>query len=265
MFGKKNRPRPQTDRIANLPPGLLQTSLLLEGVTAPEMVDFCPSPVSLAVGLQEFVVLEGLSTREADLLLRLAATLRRPTAGRIFHWGRDLFALSRADLYPWRRRLAFVSPFQSLLPRLTILENVTLSQTLNTPWSAAEVAHQHRALLQQLALWEYLPRYPGELPLRQHHLALWARELIKEPHLILGVMAAGQAEQCDAPDLTQYLLPWLEDFHNNRHGAMLLAGPLLDFTYHVADRRLSYQDGFWQDQSLPGRQNHPLLAYLDLL
>ena len=46
--------------------------------------------------LQEFVLLEGLTTREADLLLRLAATLRRPAAGRIFHWGRDLFALSPA-------------------------------------------------------------------------------------------------------------------------------------------------------------------------
>ena len=222
-----------------------------------------PAPISLAVGLNEFVVLEGLTIREADLLLRLAATMRRPAAGRIFHWGRDLFSLSREVLYPWRLRLAFVSPFQSLLPRLTVQENVTLSQTLNTRKTAAQAAQEQRELLTQLALWEYLPLYPGELPLRQYHLALWARELIKQPLLVMGILA-GSAEECDAPALAEHLLPWLEDYQNHRRGAVLLAGPQLDFTYHVADRRLSYRGGIWQEQSLPGRDNQPLIAYLDL-
>ncbi len=264
MFGKlKVRPAAPAAPSATMPRGILQTSVLLEGVTAPELADFCPSPVSLAVGLREFVLLEGLTTREADLLLQMAATLRRPAAGRIFHWGKELFGLSRRALYPWRRRLAFVSPFQSLLPRLTVLENVTLSQTLYTPQAAAEVARQHQTLLEQLALTEYLPRYPGELPVRQYQLALWARELIKQPRLILGVLA-GQAEQCEAPDLAKYLVPWLEEYHNNRRGAVLLAGPWLEFVHHVADRTLNCRDGRWQEQPLPGRDNHPLLAYLDL-
>lgn len=264
MFRKhKNEARPQVEPAENLPPGLLQTSLLMEAVTAPELAESCPGPVSLAVGMREFVILEGLTTREADSLLRLAATLRRPAGGRIFHWGKDLFSLAREDLYPWRRRLALVSPFQSLLPRLTVLENITLSQTLNRPKAAAEVAREQQFLLKQLTLWDYLPRYPGELPLRQYHLALWARELIKEPLLILGVMP-GQAEECDAPTLTEYLLPWLEDYHNHRRGAVLLAGPQLDFTHHVADRLLNCRGGGWQEQSLPGRRDEPLLSYLDL-
>ncbi len=104
------------------------------------------------------------------------------------------------------------------------------------------MAQEQRDLLTQLSLWDYLPLYPGELPLRQYHLALWARELIKEPLLILGVMP-GQAEECDAPTLTEYLLPWLEDYHNSRRGAVLLAGPQLEFTYHVADRRLQLPGG----------------------
>jgi ABC-type polar amino acid transport system ATPase subunit len=265
MFGKRNiSPAPQQHNTQDIPRGILQTSLLLEAVTATELADFCPGPVSLALGLQEFVVLEGLATREADILLRLAATLRRPATGRIFHWGKDLFALSRQALYPWRRRLAFVSPFQSLLPRLTVLENVTRSQTRTTPQTAAEVAQKQQDLLRQLALIEYLSRYPGELPTRQYHLALWARELIKGPHLILGVMA-GLAEKGDAPDLAQYLLPWLADYHNQRQGAVLLAGPLLDFAHHVADRGLDCQGSIWQEQPLPGRINQPLIAYLDLL
>jgi ABC-type lipoprotein export system ATPase subunit len=263
FWHRSMRRRAEAAQKTDLPRGLLQTSVVLEGVTAPELADFCPSPVSLAVGLHEFVVLEGLTTREADALLRLAATLRRPTAGRIFHWGRDLFALSRGELYPWRRRLALVSPFQSLLPRLTVQENVTLSQTLNSPKTPREVAQEQRELLTRFSLWDYLSFYPGELPLRQYHLALWARELIKEPLLILGVMP-GQAEECDAPTLTEHLLPWLEEYHNSRRGAILLAGPQLEFTYLVADRRLHCRGDLWLDQSLPGRQDEPLIRYLDI-
>ena len=249
--------------MTDLPGGLLQTSLLLAGVVAPELAESCPGPISLAVGLQEFVLVEGLSTRNADLLLRMAATLRRPEVGRIFHWGRDLFALSRRALYPWRQQLALVSPLQSLLPRLTVLENVTLSQTLTRFQTAREVAQQHQALLEQLALLEYLPSYPEELPRRQYQLALWARELIKQPRLILGVLA-DQAEACDAPDVVQYLFPWLEEYHNQRRGAVVLAGPALEFGYRVADRRVNCRGGRWQEQPLPGRDNQPLLGYLEL-
>jgi ABC-type ATPase involved in cell division len=263
MFGKKNLKLATQAGNHGIPPESLTTSLLLAAVTAPELVNFFPDPVSLAVGLREFVLLEGLGTREADLLLRLAATLRRPASGRMLHWGQDLFALSRQALYPWRRRLAFVSPFQSLLPRLTVLENVTLSRTLISPQTPREVARQQQDLLNQFALTEYLPRYPGELPARQYHLALWARELIKEPLLILGVMA-GRDEKGDTPDLALDLLPWLENYHTERRGAILLAGPVLDFTYHVADRRLDCRGDDWQEQPLPGRDNHPLISYLNL-
>jgi ABC-type ATPase involved in cell division len=237
---------------------------VLEAVEAPELAEVCQCPVSLTVGLQEFVVVEGLATREADLLLRLAATLRRPARGRIRHWGQDLFALPRQALYPWRRRLAFVSPFQALLPRLTVLENVTLSQTLTTALTAADVAHRQENLLKQLALTDYLPRYPQDLHAREYHLALWARELIKEPLLILGVMA-GVAEKGVAPDLARYLMPWLEDYHRNRRGAILLAGPVLDFAYRAADLRVECQGTFLRERPLPGRGQRPLIDYLDLM
>ena len=256
--------RPQREATPPLPEDILQTSLILAEVAAPEFSEQCPGKISLSVGLEEGVLLEGLSAREADLLLRLAATLRRPAGGRIYHWGRDLFALTRRALYPWRRRLAFVSPFQSLLPRLTVLENVTLSQTLTTPQTAATVGQEHGELLEQLALVEYLSRFPPELPTRQYHLALWARELIKNPQLILGVLA-GQEEPHGAPSLLPHLLPLFQDYRTQRRGAMLLAGPFLEPMHPVADRLLSCRGEFWREQSLPGRWDRPLLGYLNLL
>lgn len=247
-----------------LPAGILQASLIMSEVTAPELFQVCSRSISLTVGLEECVLLQGLSTREADPLLRLAATLRRPAEGRIYHWGRDLFALSRRALYPWRGRLAFVSPFQSLLPRLTVLENVTLYQTLTTPRSAAAVGQDSRKLLEGLDLMEFLSFYPPELPLRQYHLSLWARELIKNPQLILGVLA-GQEESFGAPTLLPHLLPLFRDYRTQRRGAILLAGPFLEPVFPVADRLLSCRGEFWRDQPLPGRRDQPLLSYLNLV
>ncbi|MBM4288571.1 MAG: hypothetical protein FJ135_10580 [Deltaproteobacteria bacterium] len=249
---------------AAVPAEVLQSSLLLENLVLPEALDSCPGPINLTVGLQEFLLIEGLSALEADVLLRTAATLRRPVAGRIYHWGRDLFALPRRSLYPWRKRLAFVSPWQSLLPRLTLLENVTLPLTLATGRSAPELGRQHQALLEQLSLAEYQSSYPGELPARVQHLALWAREMIQQPLLILGVLA-GQEEVYGAPVLAPHLLPLLEDYHRQGRGAIVLAGPFLDWAYPVADRRLSCRENGWEERPLPGRRQHPLINYLKVL
>lgn len=256
--------RPRAAPAFELPVGILQTSLLLETVTTPELAEVHDAPVSLAVGLQEFVLLDGLSVRGADQLLRLAATLRRPSSGRIFHWGRDLFALSRRALYPWRGRLAFVSPFQSLLPRLTVLDNVTLSQTLTSPQSAVGVARRHRPLLEQLGLRAYLDRYPRELPLRHYHLALWARELIKEPRLILGVLDSPE-EPFGGAVLAPYLLPVLEKQHQQNQSAVVLAGPHLEWARPVADRFLLRREDRWQEQPWIQRRHQPLINSLKLL
>ncbi|AEB09396.1 hypothetical protein Desac_1541 [Desulfobacca acetoxidans DSM 11109] len=244
--------------------GLLHTSLVLSEVVAPELKVSRHGPVSLTVGLQEFVLLAGLTAREADYLLRLAATLRPPSGGRIFHWGQDLFSLPRNALYLWRARLAFVSPFQSLLPRLTVLENITLSQTLLTGRSPDEVASQHQVLLNRLDLMPFLADHPRTLPVRAYHLALWARELLKQPELILGLLPSSE-DLYGGPPLTLYLLPLLQEFHARRRGAILLAGPDLASFYHAADRLVRCREDVWQGEPLPGRANQPLIDYLNLL
>lgn len=246
------------------PETAFSTSLLLENVVPaagwqPEL-----GPLSLALGQTEFCLVEGLSTHAADLLLRVAATLQPPLAGRLCHWGREILTLPRRQLYPWRRRLAFVSPWQSLLPRLTVLENITLAQTLTSSRRAEAMAGRQQLPLEQLELTAYLDRYPQELPTRQYHLALWARELLKAPRLILGVLA-GQEEPHGVLVLAPHLFPLLEEHHRQGRGAILLAGPWLAPAHALADRRLTVQADGWQEKPLPRRHHHPLATYLNLL
>lgn len=255
---------PTTEEDARLAASQLTTSLLLAEVVPGPGWDPHVPPVSLRLGLAECCLLEGLAVQPADLLLRTAATLAPPVAGRLYHWGRDLVPLPRRRLYPWRRRLAFISPGHSLLPRLTLEENLNLSQVLTTQQRLGDVAQRHGSLLTQLGLTPYLRLYPRQLPPREYQLALWARELVKEPRLILGVLA-GQEELYGIPELIPRLFPFLAEYHQNRRGAILLAGPWLAPAYGLADRRLVLQADRWQTESLPRRHPQPLAAYLKIL
>ncbi len=147
MFGKlKVTPTPEAAHTADLPLRILQTSLLLEGVTAPELEEFCSEPVSLAVGLSEFVLLEGLTTREADLLLRLAADVAPTGGGPDLPLGPGSVCSESPGPLSLAGKAGLCLPFQSLLPRLSVLENVTLSQTLTTARSARGWCSRNSAL-----------------------------------------------------------------------------------------------------------------------
>jgi len=254
-------PRPEG---APRPAARFTTSLLLADVVPgpgwkPEV-----GPVTLALSLTECCLLEGLAVPRADLLLRAAATLLPPLTGRILHWGEDLFALPRRQLLLRRRRFAFVSPGHALLPRLTLQENLTLAHVLTTKQRAAGLVERQGRLLDQLGLTPYLGKYPRELPPRQYQLAIWARELVKEPRLLLGVLA-GQEDPHGAPALAPYLLPLLQEYHENGRGAILLAGPWLTVVHALADRRLVLREPDWQEEPLPRHHCHPLAAYLNVL
>ncbi len=246
------------------PAARFTTSLLLANVVPG--IDWQPDlgPVSLALRLTECCLLEGLAVQRADLLLRAAATLLPPLTGRIFHWGEDLFALPRRQLLSWRRHLAFVSPKHALLPRLTLQENLTLAQVLATKHRSQDLMPRQGRLLEQLGLTAHLAQYPKELPPRQYQLALWARELVKEPRLLLGVLA-GQEEPYGAPALAPNLLPLLQEYHRHGQGAILLAGPWLAVAHALADRRFVLRDSRWHEEPLPQHHCHPLASYLNVL
>ena len=238
----------------------LTTSLLMMNLVAPEL-KVLPRPFSFQLGLKEFVLLGGLSSRDADLFLRLAARLHHPEAGQILHWGQDLFALPRPQRYQQRGRMAFVSPFQSLLPRLTLGENLVLAKTLTTPISPAAVLDRYQDLWERLQLLPWLQHYPRELPPLCYQLALWGRELTKDPDLILGLLPYPEG---NLTELSRILGPVLINFQARQSGALLLAGPALEFALPVADRLVQASPCGWQEYPLPGRARHSLLRFLPL-
>jgi peptide/nickel transport system ATP-binding protein len=145
--------------------------------------------VSLAVRAGRTLALVGESgcgkTTAGKAMLRLLP----PTAGRVVFAGRDLAALSRAELRASRgtMQIIFQDPYASLNPRMRVAEILAEGmQSLGIGSSDRERTLRIRALLEQVGLpAEALRRYPHEFSGGQRQRIAIARALAVEPRLIV--------------------------------------------------------------------------------
>ncbi len=83
--------------------------------------------ISIEVPTGEFVALLGTSGSGKSSLLNLIAGLDRPTSGAVIVEGKNLAALSRAELAQHRlRTVGMVFQSFNLIPSMTVIENVEL-------------------------------------------------------------------------------------------------------------------------------------------
>jgi ABC-type lipoprotein export system ATPase subunit len=142
--------------------------------------------VDLDIAENELLVITGRSGCGKTTLLNIAAGLARPTAGRVTVDGVDLWSLADAEQSKLRNdSMGFVFQFPSLLPPLTVLQNVTLPLELGRERPAG-AADRGRTLLDLVGLGDRLSAYPRELSAGQQQRVVIARALIKEPRLLMA-------------------------------------------------------------------------------
>jgi cell division transport system ATP-binding protein len=240
---------------------MLHYALTLDMVTLAEDQPAWPAPLSLAVSLSEVVLIEGVGPVAGEALLEVAATLASPAAGRVGHWGQNAAALPREELYLLRRRIAYISPRPVLLHRLSLGENIALASCYHLGYSESAALAAHPGLLEHLDLRPYLDRYPAQVSAAVYARAVWARELVKEPELILAMIPAGLAATGEgampAPLLRAYLAT---------HGAAaVLLGESLEAFHPLGHRLFRLEAGQLRQQPLLERRPRPLTAYLPLV
>ena len=88
--------------------------------------------VSLSVERGEFVAVVGTSGSGKSTLLHMLGGLDRPTSGKVFVDGSDIFALNDDALTIFRRRsIGFVFQAYNLVPVLSVYENIVLPVELD--------------------------------------------------------------------------------------------------------------------------------------
>ena len=143
--------------------------------------------VSLQIAPGEFVMLTGRSGSGKTTLLNLVSGLTTPTAGTIEVDKVDLWELSDKERSRLRNeRIGFVFQFPSLVPTLTVLENVMLPSAFSASHTHDGLEERARSLLDVVGLRDKLSAHPRQLSAGQQQRVVLARSLINRPAIILA-------------------------------------------------------------------------------
>lgn len=134
----------------------------------------------------EFLVVTGRSGSGKSTLLSLMGGLTRPDTGRVKLDGQDLWSMTDAQRARFRARtMGFIFQFASLMPTLTVLENVLLPASF-LPRGEGGDRERALSLLEQVGLGGYDRHMPWQLSGGQQKRVAVARALLNRPRLILA-------------------------------------------------------------------------------
>ncbi len=164
------------------------TKVYPQGATQVNAVD-C---VSLDVCAGDFIVITGRSGIGKTTLLSLIGRLTEPTAGEILIDGVDLKSLDDGALSNFRaRKIGFVFQFASLIPTLSVLENIALPSLF-----AGQAVDEKRTLelARMVGLGDKWSSYPPQLSGGQRRRVAIARALINRPAILLADEPTGDLD-----------------------------------------------------------------------
>jgi len=162
--------------------------------------------VTLAVERGDVVLLNGPSGSGKTTLLSVAAGLLGVDTGAVLLRGIAVDAGDRAGCRERRRReIGFVFQRPSLLPGLTVRENVLLAAAFaGVPEERATA--ETDLLLESLGLSRFLARRPGELSGGEEQRVAVARALVHRPALVLADEPTGSLDAASGRAVAESLV-----------------------------------------------------------
>ena len=143
--------------------------------------------VDLEIKQGEFVIIVGRSGTGKTTLLNLGAGMVKPTAGEVLIDNVDIGSMDQQQLSILRsQKIGFIFQFPSLIPALTVKDNITLPTLFNNGQRVNGVDKRAEELLEMLRLASKMQVFPRQLSAGETKRVVLARSLINQPQLILA-------------------------------------------------------------------------------
>ena len=159
--------------------------------------------VSFTVEKGEFVAIVGASGSGKSTLLHLIGGVDRPTSGKVYIDGKDIFSLNDDKLAIFRgRQIGLIYQFYNLIPILNVEENIALPLALDNRKVDSKTMND---LLNLLGLKNRKTHLPSELSGGQQQRTSIGRALITNPTIILADEPTGNLDSKSSDDIVALL------------------------------------------------------------
>ena len=159
--------------------------------------------VSFSVEKGEFLAIVGSSGSGKSTLLHLLGGVDRPTSGKVYVDGKDVYSLNDDNLAIFRRRqVGIIYQFYNLIPILNVEENITLPCDLDGNKVDEKRLNE---LLKNLGLENRRKHLPNELSGGQQQRVSIGRAMINNPAIILADEPTGNLDSKSSEEIVELL------------------------------------------------------------
>ena len=192
--------------------------------------------VSFSVEKGQFVAIIGPSGSGKSTLLHILGGVDRPTSGKVFLEGQDVFAQNEDQLAIFRRRqVGLIYQFYNLIPVLNVTENITLPVLMD----GRKVNQERLAdLLTTLALKGRENHLPNQLSGGQQQRVSIGRALMNSPAVVLADEPTGNLDSKNSQEIVELL-----KLSNKQYGQTLIVITHDENIALQADRIITIEDG----------------------
>ena len=203
--------------------------------------------VLFGVDKGEFVAIIGPSGSGKSTLIHTLGGVDRPTSGKVFLNGQDVYAQDEEQLAIFRRRqVGLIYQFYNLIPVLNVVENMTLPVLMD-----GRKVNETRLneLLQTLNLSDRKNNLPNQLSGGQQQRVSIGRALMNAPTVVLADEPTGNLDSQNSREIIELLR-----LSNRKYNQTLIVITHDENIALQADRILAIEDGrITKDERIRGK------------
>lgn len=192
--------------------------------------------VSFSVEQGDFVAIIGPSGSGKSTMLHILGGVDRPSSGKVFMSGQDVYAQNEDQLAIFRRRqVGLIYQFYNLIPVLDVVENMTLPVLMD----GREVNEPRlRELLRLLHLENRQKNLPNQLSGGQQQRVSIGRALMNAPAVVLADEPTGNLDSQNSKEIVDLL-----KYSNRAYGQTMIVITHDESIALQADRVIAIEDG----------------------